>query len=95
MQVQAKLTTKLTQLKAYATSLNLSLVSIRLEDARKAVEAKDQQKFELLARGIWDTLEEHYHNVNSARKDLLVPHFAAHLDPLAEGSATGGTQEHS
>ena len=76
MQVQAILMAKYIQLKEYATSLNLSLVSIRLQEARNAVETADQQKFESLARGIWSTLEDHYNAVAAARKELLVPNFS-------------------
>ena len=76
MQVQAKLAMQFSQLKAYATSVNLSIVSIRLEDAQKAADTGDQMKFDLTARGIWDTLEHHYRTINGLRQRLLVPSFA-------------------
>ena len=73
---QALLMAKYIQLKEYATSLNLSLVSIRLQEAHKAAESADQQKFESLARGIWNTLEGRYNPISAARKKLLVPNLS-------------------
>lgn len=64
------------QLKQYATSLHpdAAPVKIRLEQARKAVEAIDEAKFETLAHGIFLTLEEQYDKIVAARKD--VPGFS-------------------
>ena len=56
-------------------------VKIRLEQAREAVEAIDEAKFETLAYGIFLSLEEQYDRIIAARKD--VPGFSPrdHFEP--------------
>ena len=94
VQVSASLTAKHKQLKSYAASLNLSLVSIRLDEARNAAEKADQQRFESLAHGIWRTLEDQYQNIATARQDLLVPNFLTRTSP-AESSIIAEVQGES
>lgn len=91
-QLQATLTAKFTLLKTYATNLDLSLVSIRLEAARKAAEAADQLRFDSLAHGIWVTLEKHYRTVHDVRQRLLDSEFPASSDPLTGVPAVSMTQ---
>lgn len=85
------------QIKQYATSLDLDVapVKIRLEDARKAMEASDEFKFDKLARSIMLTLEERHDKIAAARNDIQ-----AHLRstrPLTpnEPSSSQNSEEYS
>ena len=71
------------KLKQYATSIEIDagLVKIRLEDAHKAAESAEKEKFEQLARDILVTLEERYNRITAARYNT--PLFAKAASPVA------------
>ena len=71
------------KLKQYATSIELDarLVKIRLEDAHKAAESAEKEKFEKLARDILATLEERYNRITAARYNA--PLFVKAGSPVA------------
>lgn len=86
-QLQASLTARFTQLNVYATTLDHSLVRMRLEEAHRAAEAADQQAFDSLARSILDTLDCRRHLINDAHQQII-PALTKHTDPHSKGPAS-------
>ena len=86
-QLQASLTARFAQLNLYATTLDPSLVRIRLEEARRTAEAADQQAFDSVARSILDTLDCRRHLINDAHQQII-PALTKHTDPYSKGSAS-------
>lgn len=82
------------QLEEYAISIDISLVAIRLERARKAAQNQNEKAFARLAQDILSTLDERFQKVSTIRNSMTLPKFNNQVDARAMKSVTAsGTDE--